>query len=456
MKIRKIDTKWFSWIPTNLGYLNYNYIADRNNLECVFGKNNFEKTKTAKDISIFLRDTHLSDINEIAALLLEYDEVLSTAKLRFEKKDIFNETIQKNQPIGICGEISIDYANVLTMNATFDIHTNGSIVIEAIALQYDENTMNDPDLNVILSNTIANAMYTLIKKIVHGDKHHHQKIDTIIGVYTKFDPKQILTDLGFQIKRLEKYVKAKNNTASALMYNSAVEETHNTAMGFMSYIRTFHSTFIKVKDEDEKSTHISLSGIENVISSIKSIVNRNNNETAHSNKIILLIVTLIALFASLNIFYATLIDAHQSSIALSMHEIIKSFLSKHEWLVFLSSRDILIGIIFLFILMLFLIAKNAMGYYGAKWLGSKIKYSLYEVYILARYLNTDEELIKEYKNDVSKIKHYKTFIQGLVLSIPLSLFGMIIGVLTDYYLAMYLFLCLLIVAVFLFFIKIVK
>lgn len=461
MQSQIITQKWYSWIPTNLGYLNYNYIADLNSLKSVFGSNNVSKVKDESNIEIELKNTHLSDINEIASSLLEYDEVLPEAILNFKKRLQFNTTIGRNQPIGIYGDIVIKYDELLSISSDFDIRTNGLIEIFNIKVNYNENEINKLELNSVLESTIANAIYTLIKKIVHGDKHHHQKIDTIIGVYTRFDPKQILTDLGFQIKRLERYIKNKDNVSSLAIFNNVIEEAHNTAVGFMSYIRTFHGMFINgVKEEkckhNNKNHYISLEGIENVVSSIKSIVDRNSNEIVHSNKKIVFTVTLIALFASLNIFYSTLIMNNPSCVATNIDTFFQEALDKYHWLEFFSSRDIVVGIIFLLSLLLFLYFKNSIGYYGTKWLGSKIKYSLYEVYILTRYLNSDEDLKKEYKNEVQKIKRYRTFIQAVVLAVPLTLLGMVIGVLTNYYLAVYIFLAFLIVSIVLFFIKIVK
>jgi len=461
MKSEIITQKWYSWIPTNLGYLNYNYIADLNILKSVFGGNNVLKDKNQSNIKIELENTHLSDINEIASSLLKYDEVLPKAILNFNKRLKFNTTTRKNQPIGIFGDIIIEYDELLSISSDFDIRTNGLIEILNININYNESEINELELTYILESTIANAIYTLIKKVVHGDKHHHQKIDTIIGVYTRFDPKQILTDLGFQIKRLEKYIKNKDNVSSLAIFNNVIEEAHNTAVGFMSYIRTFHGLFINGVQEEKrkhnnKNHYISLEGIENVVSSIKSIVDRNSNEIAHSNKKMLFTVTLIALFASLNIFYSTLITDNPSYVAMSIDTFFKTLLDEYHWLNFLSSRDIAISIMLLLSLLLFLYFKKSIGYYGTKWLGSKIKYSLYEVYILTRYLNSDEDLKKEYKNDVQIIKRYRAFIQAVVLAIPLSLLGMIIGVLANYYLAVFMFLVLCLISIFLFFIKIVK
>ena len=461
MKSEIITQKWYSWIPTNLGYLNYNYIADLNILKSVFGGNNVLKDKNQSNIKIELENTHLSDINEIASSLLKYDEVLPKAILNFNKRLKFNTTTRKNQPIGIFGDIIIEYDELLSISSDFDIRTNGLIEILNININYNESEINELELTYILESTIANAIYTLIKKVVHGDKHHHQKIDTIIGVYTRFDPKQILTDLGFQIKRLEKYIKNKDNVSSLAIFNNVIEEAHNTAVGFMSYIRTFHGLFINGVQEEKrkhnnKNHYISLEGIENVVSSIKSIVDRNSNEIAHSNKKMLFTVTLIALFASLNIFYSTLLTDNPSYVAMSIDTFFKTLLDEYHWLNFLSSRDIAISIMLLLSLLLFLYFKKSIGYYGTKWLGSKIKYSLYEVYILTRYLNSDEDLKKEYKNDVQIIKRYRAFIQAVVLAIPLSLLGMIIGVLANYYLAVFMFLVLCLISIFLFFIKIVK
>ena len=59
------DNRYYSWIPTNIGSLNFNYIADEYNLEQNFGLDNVqvEIDKTQKNISI--TKTYLSDINPI-------------------------------------------------------------------------------------------------------------------------------------------------------------------------------------------------------------------------------------------------------------------------------------------------------------------------------------------------------------------------------------------------------
>ena len=63
-QVFNIEGNWYSWIPTNLGVLNFQYVADESNLQKVFGKKNYEiiydDTNNTKIIHI--KNTNLSAI----------------------------------------------------------------------------------------------------------------------------------------------------------------------------------------------------------------------------------------------------------------------------------------------------------------------------------------------------------------------------------------------------------
>lgn len=192
-------SSWFSWIPTNIGYLNFNYIADEKSLVSVFGKNNF-KLKKQSQINLTLYNTNLSDLNPAIRNLFTKEEIPCIAKLKFKNISHFNKSLNRIQSCGVKGNCNLyyKYSNKLLMNvkSKFKIESNGKINIYKIEISYNNKYVNDINLkddNTML-NTIVNALYTLIKKVSHGDNHHFQKIDTMIGVYTKFVPEQILTD----------------------------------------------------------------------------------------------------------------------------------------------------------------------------------------------------------------------------------------------------------------------
>jgi len=140
-------------------------------------------------------------------------------------------------------------------------------------------------------------------QVVHGDNHHYQKIDTMIDVYTDFNPKQIITDLAFQIKRLEKFVKLGQTESISAIYNVDKEHAYLVAQGFQSYIQTLDNLFKDYKLQEDENTdklnYISLENIKNVILSLPSNTQRAKINRESKRNATIFFISLLALFSTL-------------------------------------------------------------------------------------------------------------------------------------------------------------
>jgi len=134
--------------------------------------------------------------------------------------------------------------------ATFKIYKNGVIRFN------NYNTSNT--IKNIDDFYIKQTMFILIKLFVHGDAHHHQKIDTVLTITnTTFNPLRISKSILSYIKRIERNVKLNNGCESKLKNENAISE----AKGYLSYLKTFSFLFNskKIKKHLELSSNIILS-----------------------------------------------------------------------------------------------------------------------------------------------------------------------------------------------------
>ncbi len=411
-------SEWYSWIPTNVGYLNFNYIADEKNLASVFGTDEFLLSSDAQHSikSIKLNNTNLSDINSLVQDIYKIEEIFAKADITFINNKINNQALNRKQPSNITGNCKIFYDNLLEINSEFDIQTNGKIKIDDIQLRYnDKINLDDFENNNVLLNTIVNALYTLIKKIVHGDNHHFQKIDTLIGVYTQFIPEQILTDLGFQIKRLDKFVKNNDEDSIAVLYNVDKQNAYNVALGFMSYISTFYNIFIRDNSpsSQERSSGINYIKYKNIKNTLKSIyagVNKFNEiENAKKGKLVF-IVSLLALFAALNIFFSTIVDDGTN------------YSDVGTFLLTLLPRDVIILAVFILIF-LATFKKFIKNYVNRKFRESMISsgklYTFFELVVFYKYANerTISSEVLEQNGNHEKIKNLGLYFREIQTSL---------------------------------------
>ena len=426
MKTIHFSDSWYSWIPTNLGILNFNYTADENNLSKVFGLDNvelIEDTSIRKEIK--LQKTNLSDLNDIVKKVLGIIEADSFSNVVLEREIINNKYTKKNQTTKITGACNINFTNnIIVIYSNFEIELNGKITINNIKLEYDEDIIYLIDLTDTLKKTIANAIYTLVKKVVHGDNHHYQKIDTIIDVYTEFNPRQIITDLAFQIKRLEKFIKSDNKESILAIYNLDKEHSYFIAQGFQSYIQTFYNLFLynnndKYQNEDTKGTleYISLENIKNVILSLKSNIESLKLKRESKKNSTVFMISLVALFSTLNIFYGTLVECKIS----------------HFVTIFNISRDKSILLLLFLFLFIIPISNEHIKNYFFRVLRVLMKkhtiiYTYFELFILLLYSkNLSKELSQKYLKEIKILKKYEDNIISYIVSYPISFLILSLG-----------------------------
>ena len=421
-----VGRSWYSWIPTNLGFLNFNYAADYNNLVSVFGENNFFIQSTEHSKTIILNETNLSDLNCFIKKALNIDEAKSTAKIVLNNNTISNTITGKSQPSNICGTCNLTFLdnNIFEIDSKFTIERTGKIIIKDIIVDYKDEYINEITYDNVLNQTIANAIYTLIKKIIHGDNHHYQKVDTMIGVYTEFEPRQILTDLGFQLKRLEKFVKTNDTESLALIYDIDKKYAHNVAKGFQSYIQTFYNLFLKDnKNKKETKLHfITKKNIKNVILSIKSGVLSHKSKKEEEKSSILFVVSLLALFSTLNIFYSSMVDTSNKLSCLLFE--------------YAPSRDVVT--LFTFLIILYIpFFKKPINTFILKKLRFLIKekkhmYSLFELFVLVNYSKyMSSETRNLYSENIKIFNKFKYKIISFLISFPISFLLLSVGIYKD-------------------------
>lgn len=441
---------WYSWIPTNIGYLNFNYIAEEKSLKSIFGEHSVGIVHSNdNEKSVYLQNTNLSDINCIVKELFDVNEIISTADIHFTNIVNFNPTLNRNQPSNIKGQIKFIYGNkpnlFLQIKSNFNIQRNGKIRIYDISIDRNSELVNPMNLssNNSVLNTIVNAIYTIVKKIVHGDNHHYQKIDTLIGVYTKFVPEQIITDLGFQIKRLDKFVKNDEQDSIQVLYETDKLNSIDIAEGFHSYIKTFKELFLPNSDQtsennknyntDSSTYFITYDSIVNTIKSIQSGVNKLKLQTERKKHAFVFSVSILALFSTLNIFISTALQAkHVESNLLNKFA---TFLTYEEFI--LSARDIITIIVFI------LVFTITFGGIFIDFLNNKLRekmkksskyYSFFEILILYSYINKKDLRNTSNEINMANLNSLEKYIQiqyKLIVTFSLLCFSLLSGIIIN-------------------------
>lgn len=291
---------WYSWIPTNLGILNFNYIAVNKNLiqskyKSLSADNN--QIKIEELSSSFISDSNLTDAPFLIKKFVLPDnesEIFSYTNIEINNEsyiDLFK------------GKIEIIYKDInFTLSSDFEIEKNGKIKFFNFKSKVDS-----ADFEIILGNFkneehfrdyIVQIFFVIIKSIVHGDHHHHQKIDVSINVLkNEFKPFEILNRLIKQVKSIEYDIKNFKNCGDELKIKNSIEEMK----GYKSYIDTFSELFIK--NEDEKEYEKSKNILNNILLSLESSVKKVNNRQEDRDKIITFVYTYLGLFISINLLF---------------------------------------------------------------------------------------------------------------------------------------------------------
>lgn len=267
-------TRWYGWIPTNRGKINFYFVKPPSFLI----SQNTSKHQDKKNINYTNLDiSYLSDS-------YGYKKFLKlTHKSKVEYPATANVSFVLNSP-QIDGDVEIVYEKFCTLKSNFSIDSNGVVAFQNINYDIDsiENELQE----------IKTLLYVLVKTLVHGDAHHHQKIDIALPIMeNEFNPKIVSSSLADYIKLAEKNTKSTNHCESLYRNENIVYEID----GYLSYFKSFMLLFddAEVKKEYEFAC--------SVVASLKSTVLKRKNKVDFINGIVAAVIAFTGLFISMNI-----------------------------------------------------------------------------------------------------------------------------------------------------------
>lgn len=280
-----IKSEWYSWIPTNLGRLSFTYIGEVS----FAGHECSVDTVTENEKYIIVSKTNLSDLNFINNIIQGIEEIADTALVHIKKEsDAFN------------GKVSLNYNKYVRIDSNFSVEFSGKTKIFDVNVFYDSKRVNSVQESDTLNQTIVNAIYTILKKVIHGDNHHRQKVDTLIGVYQdSFDPVKIIDTFAVNIKSRERAVK--DSTQSSCYYTQQKLISSIEVEGFLSYIETFKDLFCTEEHQSKCAEKIKF--IKNVAQSLKASTEKIKFDLDLKQKTLTLLMTFAAFIVSVNIFH---------------------------------------------------------------------------------------------------------------------------------------------------------
>lgn len=275
--------KWYGWIPTNRGKINFNFIEFPENLK----SNNVTKDYHGnKIIYKGINVSYLSDSHTLRKYFFLQNECSVSANIEFEYRS--------NQ---ILGSIEIIYKDFCSLRSKFVCELNGVVEFENIFYDIDsiQNEVQE----------IKSLLYVLVKTIIHGDAHHHQKIDVALPIIdNKFNPSEVSSSLLDYIKLAERNVKKTNDCSSLIRNENLVYEIN----GYMSYFKSFVLLF----EDDVVKKDFEFA--QNVVESLKSTVAKRKNKADYEGNIKTAIITFFGLFISINILLNGFWKADNNSI----------------------------------------------------------------------------------------------------------------------------------------------
>jgi|GEM_PF-2600066 len=288
-----MSSTYFGWIPTNLGFINFDLIGENEDSlqykETDISNSNYI---SIKDIDLnFISDSYFPKSSLVSKLNKNSKEYYLSGNIEFNKEEnkitgFSTLTISKNKKL-----LSKWYFH---SKISFEIEYNGKI--KFYNLKIDTNV----EYYDTFQEDIAFIFYIIIKNTVHGNNHHHQKIDTALYITKdEFKPFDILNNFAQHIKRLEYDVKSIDKCFGKLK----ILNSKNEVDGYKSYIGTFIELFFDKNDKAIKAKVESKEKIiDNVIISLKANVEKQEVKNNFQVAFVLNMITFFAILISLNIF----------------------------------------------------------------------------------------------------------------------------------------------------------
>lgn len=273
--MNKDSSKWYGWIPTNRGKISFEFINVPDFLQ------NKNSKIDIKKYSIEIKNIDVSYLSDSYV----FRKFINKSNIKpIEQTAIANLDFQKIEN-AIKGNVEICYKDFTNIKANFNIKTNGEIEFKNLEIE----TKVEDDILI----EIKKLLYVLTKTIVHGDAHHHQKIDIALPIMEKeFNPKIVSESLLDYIKLAEKNTKNTKDCNSLFRNDNIAYEID----GYLAYFKSF--TLLFDKDEEVKKD---FEFATSVVSSLKSTVQKRKNKTDFYNGLYTAFFTFLGILISINI-----------------------------------------------------------------------------------------------------------------------------------------------------------
>lgn len=265
--------RWSAWIPTNRGKIDFNLIRTS-------AKHLPKPTHQTADKIVFktLDLSYLSDTIRDASYLIKQPlarEYQATADISFD--------LDSQQSL-IHGELLLSYDDKGTISSHFTIQSTGIVSFSELNSSFDAS--------ILPSQQIKNIIYVLVKSIVHGDAHHHQKIDIALPIMDgDFSAEVVSEGLLAYIKLVESNLKRLNSCESMQRNENLVLELE----GYLAYFKSFTLLFPEAKTQQH------LSFAEQVVKSAKATVDKRKIKQSFSDGFKTAVVTFLGIAISANI-----------------------------------------------------------------------------------------------------------------------------------------------------------
>ncbi len=275
--------KWYAWIPTNLGILDYNFITFYQ-MSLNFGKNiKFSKDKeNSRFWNLDLKNFKDSLSPSFTSVSIE-EEIIPIGVISFQP--YYNNKVLK-------GIVIINYPDNFKVSFDYYLEENGKICIYNPRFS-DTNQMQYIDKSLL--TTFAQMIYMIVKQSLHGDSHHHQKIDYVIKVQQNIFPaNRIIYTFAKHIKNVERDIKSLDTCRGHLKAINSIEEIR----GYISYANTFYELN---KDKMNHNSKILVKNMQNVIISLEATVAKKNNHFKYLDVSKTTFLTIFTLVISLSL-----------------------------------------------------------------------------------------------------------------------------------------------------------
>lgn len=262
--------KFKSWIPSNGGRLRFRTIADtQSTMKSSWAEFDYEK-KSMHTIfwDLDLKDDFQSDKTKpICIISIDRESSLETFRAwiaivycipsvyKVLKKKIRNNSTE-DEVIKVLN--SLDLINMMTFEASF--HNYGLLDINLNDFYMSPTSNAGATYSIDQQDAIRVAEdikgYTqvaiiMLKRLVHGDNHHHRKNDAIIGIFddNKFDYSCILDNIAHHVKILLRIEKRR----SQVYCERHIPSYYYDSIGIQSYAKQFYTYYINpLKSEISK------------------------------------------------------------------------------------------------------------------------------------------------------------------------------------------------------------